>query len=187
MVLPVFLIGHPVLKKVAERIYPDYPGLTELIQNMWDTMYAAHGAGIAAPQIGLPIRLFVIDTIQLLDQKNKEKGLKKVFINAEILEEGGSLWDYEEGCLSIPTIRGDVTRHQKLRLRYQDENFQEFVEYFDEVNARVIQHEYDHIEGKLFVEKLKPLKKRRIQRKLEEIKRGEVECDYKVRAFRQAY
>lgn len=184
MVLPIFLIGQPVLKKIAEPIPADYPDLQQLIQNMWDTMYAAHGAGIAAPQIGLPIRLFVIDTIQLLDKKHKDKGIKKVFINAEILAEEGDLWDYEEGCLSIPTIRGDVSRHQKLRLRYQDEHFQQFEEEFDEVNARVIQHEYDHIEGKLFVEKLKPLKKRRVQRKLDEIRRGEVDCEYKVRPYR---
>lgn len=184
MILPVYLIGHPILKKVAEPITSDYPGLQDIIQNMWDTMYAAHGAGIAAPQVGLPIRLFVIDTIQLLDKKQQNKGFKKVFINAEIIHENGEPWDYEEGCLSIPTIRGDVTRPQKLRLRYQDENFESYEEDFDEVNARVIQHEYDHIEGKLFVEKLKPLKKRRIQRKLEEIKRGEVECDYRIKAYR---
>lgn len=185
MILPIYAYGQPVLKKVADPIGADYPELSELIANMWETMYAADGVGLAAPQIGLAIRLFVIDTEQL-DKKDKEKkdeatGFKKVFINAQMLEETGDLWTYEEGCLSIPRISGDVERMPTIRLRYQDENFEEHEETFTGVNARVIQHEYDHIEGVLFTEHLKPLKKRLIRRKLDNIRLGKIETDYKMR------
>src|SRR5690606_11396539 len=156
------------------------------IDNMWETMYHAEGVGIAAPQVGVPIRLFVIDTLQIEeddekkpDAAEKNKGFKKVFINAQKVEETGNPWTYEEGCLSIPRIRGDVERPQTIRLRYMDENFVEYEETFTGVNARVVQHEYDHIDGILFTEKLKPLKKRLIQRKLEDIRVGKIKTDYK--------
>jgi len=183
MILPIYAYGQPVLKKVAEPITPDHPLLAEFIADMWETMYAAEGVGLAAPQVGQAIRLFVIDTVQLEkpEKKEQEPGLKKVFINAQLVEESGDLWTYEEGCLSIPRISGDVERLPTIRLRYQDENFEQFEESFTGVNARVIQHEYDHIEGVLFTERLKPLKKRLIRRKLENIRLGNIETDYKMR------
>jgi peptide deformylase len=184
MILPVFAFGQPVLKKRATDINEDYDGLENLISNMWETMYAAHGVGIAAPQIGVSIRLFVIDSIQIMEEEKKAEGIKKVFINAKIIEETGELWSYEEGCLSIPNIRGDVERQQKVRIQYLDENFEKHDEIYEGINARVIQHEYDHIEGVLFVEKLKPLKKKLIQRKLNDIKTGKATADYKIKFAR---
>ncbi|MBX2891621.1 MAG: peptide deformylase [Saprospiraceae bacterium] len=184
MILPIYAYGQPVLKKVAVPIEADYPDLQELIASMWETMYHADGVGLAAPQIGLGIRLFVVDTLQLDDddeKKAKINGFKKVFINAQKVEEDGTPWTYEEGCLSIPRIRGDVERPEFVRLRYLDEQFVEHEETFTGVNARVVQHEYDHIEGVLFTEKLKPLKKRLIQRKLEDIRVGKIKTDYKMK------
>lgn len=179
MLLPVYGYGQPVLKKKAVDINSDYPGLEKLIADMWETMYHAHGVGLAAPQIGLGIRLFVIDTDQM--EREDVAGFKKVFINAQVMEETGDLWSYEEGCLSIPDIRGDVERHAVVRLRYQDEQFQWHEELFEGINARVIQHEYDHIEGILFTERLKPIRRRLIQRKLETIRQGKVSADYKIK------
>ena len=184
MILPVFAFGQPVLKKRATDINKDYEGLESLINNMWETMYAAHGVGIAAPQIGVSVRLFIIDSIQIMEEEKKAEGIKKVFINAQIIEETGELWSYEEGCLSIPNIRGDVERQQKVRIQYLDENFEKHDEIYEGINARVIQHEYDHIEGVLFVEKLKPLKKKLIQRKLNDIKTGKAKADYKIKFVR---
>ncbi|MBK7807501.1 MAG: peptide deformylase [Saprospiraceae bacterium] len=184
MILPVFAFGQPVLKKRATDINKDYEGLKSLISNMWETMYAAHGVGIAAPQIGVSVRLFIIDSIQIMEEEKKAEGIKKVFINAQIIEETGELWSYEEGCLSIPNIRGDVERQQKVRIQYLDENFEKHDEIYEGINARVIQHEYDHIEGVLFVEKLKPLKKKLIQRKLNDIKTGKATADYKIKFVR---
>jgi peptide deformylase len=183
MILSIFAFGQPVLKKVASSIDQNYPDLNKLISNMWDTMYHAEGVGLAAPQIGLAIRLFVIDTIQLRERGrvDMEDAFKKVFINAQILEETGEHWAYEEGCLSIPGIRGNVERNPTIRIKYLDENFVEHEESFSGMNARVIQHEYDHIEGKLFVEKLAPLKKQLIRGKLENIKKGKIEVDYKMK------
>jgi peptide deformylase len=190
MILPIFAFGQPVLKKIAAPIGPDYPELAALIDNMWETMYHADGVGLAAPQIGQAIRLFVIDTLQInRDKKDKDAkefaqpGFKKVFINAQVLEETGEPWNYEEGCLSIPNIRGDVERPDTLRIRWQDESFETFEDTFTGVNARVIQHEYDHIQGVLFTEKLKPLKKRLIQRRLEDIRMGKVNVDYKMKFY----
>jgi peptide deformylase len=184
MILPVFAFGQPVLKKRATDINKDYEGLESLINNMWETMYAAHGVGIAAPQIGVSVRLFIIDSIQIMEEEKKAEGIKKVFINAQIIEETGEFWSYEEGCLSIPNIRGDVERQQKVRIQYLDENFEKHDEIYEGINARVIQHEYDHIEGVLFVEKLKPLKKKLIQRKLNDIKTGKATADYKIKFVR---
>lgn len=185
MILPIYAYGQPVLKKIALPITPEYPGLAELITNMWETMYHADGVGLAAPQVGLSIRLFVIDTTLIgRDKKETEDtGFKRVFINAEKVEEPGKPWAYEEGCLSIPNIRGDVERPDTIRLRWQDENFEQFEETFTGINARVIQHEYDHTQGILFTELLKPLKKRLIQRKLDDIRVGKVSADYKLRFF----
>jgi peptide deformylase len=182
MILPIYAYGQPVLKKMGAEIGPDYPDLEALIANMWETMYNAHGVGLAAPQIGLPIRLFIVDTLQLKKEGETDVvGIKQVFINAEMLEEAGEPWTYEEGCLSIPEIRGDVERQSQIRLRYLDEQFEAHEAVFSGIEARVIQHEYDHIEGRLFTERLKPIRRRRIQRKLESIKKGEVDVEYRMK------
>ena len=183
MLLPIYAYGQPVLKKVAEDISPDYTNLSKLIENMWETMYEAHGVGLAAPQIGHSIRLFTIDTEQIEreEDENQHVGFKKVFINAHKIEESGEKWSYEEGCLSIPNIRGEVVRKPFLTLRYLDENFVEHTETFDGVNARVIQHEYDHIDGILFTDHLSPVKRTLIRNKLENIRRGKVNADYKMK------
>ncbi|MEE9438916.1 MAG: peptide deformylase [Saprospiraceae bacterium] len=181
MILPVIAYGHPVLKRKGKEIEKQSEALTTLIENMWETMYNAQGVGIAAPQIGKSLRLFVIDTVQVMEEGEEENGFKKVFINAQILEETGDFWSYEEGCLSIPHVRGDVERQAKIKIKYQNENLKEVTEEYDGINARVIQHEYDHIEGVLFTEKLKPLKKRLIKRKLVSIKKGKVTADYSLK------
>lgn len=183
MILPIYGYGYPVLKKKTEPIGPEYPELSQLIENMWETMYEASGVGLAAPQIGLPIRLFVVDTIQTMEEGQEDRGIKKVFINAQKVAEAGDPWAYEEGCLSIPDIRGDVERLPQLRMRYQDENFEEREEVFIGINARVIQHEYDHIDGILFTEHLKPIKKRLIKRKLENIRKGKAKADYRMKFY----
>ena len=185
MILPVYAYGHPVLKKICPAIDKDYPELEKLLSDMWETMYNSEGVGLAAPQIGKAIRLFLIDTEQIKknaeEGENLEEGVKRAFINAEMLEETGEPFAYEEGCLSIPHIRGDVSRQPVIRMRYMDENFVEHEETFTGVTARVIQHEYDHIEGKLFVEYLTPLRRRLIKRKLDAIAAGKISPDYKMR------
>lgn len=181
MILPIFAYGQPVLKKKALPISSDYPQLAQVIENMWETMYHASGVGLAAPQVGLPIRLFVIDSEPMLPKEDKGKGVKKVFINAEIIEQKGELCSYEEGCLSIPDVRGDIERLDTIRLKYQDEQFNWHEDTFSGTTARVIQHEYDHIEGILFVDLLKPVKKQLVRRKLENIKRGKAKADYTLR------
>lgn len=181
MIFPVIAYGHPVLKKKAVDVPQDYQDLDILMDNMWNTMYNAQGVGLAAPQIGKSLRIFIIDTLQIDEEGKEAKGLKQVFINAEMLEESGKQWTYEEGCLSIPHIRGDVERLNAITIKYLDADFVEHTQSFEGVNARVIQHEYDHIEGKLFTEKLKPLKKRLIQRKLEAIRKGNVKADYRMK------
>ena len=187
MLLPVTLYGDPVLKRKADEIAADYPNLKDMIKNMFQTMYAASGVGIAAPQVGVSIRVFVVDTMQL-DEKRKSSpntGIKKAFINATILEETGEEWKYEEGCLSIPGIRKDVYRNAQVKIKYFDEEFNEIIETYDGINARVIQHEYDHIEGILFTDKLKPLKRKLLIPKLNKIARGEVDVDYRVKAYKK--
>jgi peptide deformylase len=184
MILPIFAYGQPVLKKVALPIDHNYENLSELINNMWETMYASKGVGLAAPQIGLSIRLFVMDSIQIMDEERESEGAKKIFINARIIEETGDLWTYEEGCLSIPDLNGDVERQSKVRIQYVDENFVAHDEIYEGINARIIQHEYDHLEGILFVEKLKPLKRKLIQRKLNDIKAGKIKANYKLKYVR---
>ena len=183
MVLPVYGYGHPVLRKEAENIGPDYPGLKELIENMWDTLYAAKGVGLAAPQVGRPIRLFMVDTEQLYEEDEMEKGICKVFINAEIISEGGKEWSYEEGCLSIPNVRAKVDRFEQITLQYMDENFELQTETYDDINARVVFHEYDHIDGILFTDLIKPLKKKLIRKKLRKIKEGDIRPDYPMKFF----
>lgn len=183
MKLPIFAYGQPVLRKVADDINKDYPDLKELLENMWDTMYNAHGVGLAAPQIGLPIRLFLVDSAQLDEEDDEQagEGIRKVFINAQIEEEDGEPWSYEEGCLSIPDIRESVERPEWIKIRYLDENFEEHVEEYDGLNARIIQHEYDHIDGVLFLDYLGPLKKRMLKKKLDNISRGRIDVNYKMR------
>ena len=188
MILPVVAYGHPVLRKVCDDITPQHPDLTRLIADMWETMYHSNGVGIAAPQVNKPIRLFVIDTIQVVegfDDEDKleypdEKPYKGVFINATILEESGKEWPYYEGCLSIPHVREDIFRQPDIKVHFFDEHFQEHELEFTGITARVIQHEYDHIEGKLFIDHLPPLKKRLIKKKLEDISAGKVKVDYKM-------
>lgn len=188
MILPIIAYGDPVLRKVAERIDVDYPKLTELISNMWDTMYNASGVGLAAPQIGLPVRLFMVDTTPFADDdelsKEEQKQLesfKQVFINAEIIEETGEEWPFNEGCLSIPDVREDVSRKDTVQMTYLDENFKEHSKTFDGLLARVIQHEYDHIEGVLFTDKLSALKKRMLKGKLTNISKGNIDVDYRMK------
>jgi len=188
MILPIVAYGHPVLRKVADDITPDYPELKKLIADMWETMYHSNGVGVAAPQINKPIRLFVIDTIQIVegfddhDRKEypNEKAIKQVFINARKIEEHGTPWAYNEGCLSIPKVREDVSRPEYVRLRYLDENFKEQEAEFSGITARVILHEYDHIDGKLFIDYLPPIKKRLIKKKLDDITNGKVRTDYRM-------
>ena len=188
MILPIVAYGDAVLKKEAKEIDKDYPKLNELIEKMYETMYGAHGVGLAAPQIGLPIRLFLVDTEPFSDdedlsEKDREqmKNFKKTFINAQILEEEGDEWAFNEGCLSIPDVREDVFRKPKIKIQYQDENFDTHVEEYDGLIARVIQHEYDHIEGVLFTDKLSSFKKRLIKGKLTNISKGKIRIDYKMR------
>jgi peptide deformylase len=181
MILPIYAYGQPVLKKVGVDITPDYDGLEQLIADMWETMENANGVGLAAPQIGRSIRLFVVDSGPMLEEGQEHLGIRKVFINAEILEETGDDCSYSEGCLSIPDISGDVERPETITVRWQDEDFVEYTETYSGMNARVIQHEYDHIEGILFTELLKPLKKRMVKRKLEKIKKGEISHKYRMK------
>lgn len=181
MILPIVGYGVPVLRKKAEPIAPDYPELQALINNMFETMYNASGVGLAAPQVGLSIRLFVIDAEPFADEEPELEGFKRVFINAQMLEESGEPFKFNEGCLSIPGIREDVQRKSQIRIRYQDENFNEKEEVFSGLAARVIQHEYDHIEGILFIDHVGPLRKKMIQSRLDKIMRGEVSVDYRIR------
>jgi peptide deformylase len=180
MILPIYAYGHPVLKKETDDITKDYPNLKGLIADMFETMYHTDGVGLAAPQVGLSIRLFIVDTKQMQEDGEEHLGVRKAFINATILEEEGEEWTYEEGCLSIPKITGDVDRKPRILIEYFDENFELHEEWFEDINARVIQHEYDHVDGILFLEHLKPLKKRMLKRKLESLRRGETEAEYKM-------
>ncbi|CAL2077090.1 peptide deformylase [Tenacibaculum sp. 190524A05c] len=188
MILPIVAYGDPVLRKVGKEIDKDYPNLTELIANMKETMYNASGVGLAAPQIGKDIRLFVIDASpfaadeDLSDEDRKVlEGFNRVFINAKIVEEEGEEWVFNEGCLSIPDVREDVWRKPTVSIEYHDENFEKKTEVLSGLAARVFQHEYDHIEGVLFTDKLSSLKKRLIKKKLENISKGKIRSDYRMR------
>ncbi|MDC6390293.1 peptide deformylase [Maribacter sp. PR1] len=188
MTFPIIAYGDPVLRKVAAEINKDYPDLKSLISNMWETMYNASGVGLAAPQIGLPIRIFIVDTTPFSDDEDLSEeeqkqldGFKQVFINATIEEESGEEWPFNEGCLSIPDIREDVNRKDTIRITYFDEDFNKQVKTFDGLLARVIQHEYDHIEGILFTDKLSTLKKRLLKGRLSNISKGKINVDYRMR------
>ncbi len=188
MILPIVAYGDPVLRKMGKEIDQDYPNLKELIANMKETMYNASGVGLAAPQIGKAIRLFVIDASPFAEDDNLEeeekttlKNFVRVYINPKILNEEGEEWTFNEGCLSIPDVREDVTRKSKVTLAYQDEDFTTQTEVLDGLAARVFQHEYDHIEGVLFTDKVSSLKKRLIKRKLENISKGKIRADYRMR------
>ena len=188
MILPIIAYGDAILRKKSEDIPNDYPNLDELITNMYETMYGAFGVGLAAPQIGLAIRMFLVDTSPFaedddftLEEQEVLKNFKRTFINAKILEETGDEWAFNEGCLSIPDVREDVFRKPKITIQYQDENFVTNTENFDGLIARVIQHEYDHIEGILFTDKLSALKKRLIKGRLSNISKGKVDVDYRMR------
>lgn len=188
MILPIIAYGDPVLRKMGVDIDKEYPNLNELIENMKETMINARGVGLAAPQIGEAIRLFIVDTSPFgededLNEKEAEylSNFKKVFINAKILKEEGAEWAFNEGCLSIPSITEDVFRQEKITIEYFDENFEKHIEVIDGMAARVIQHEYDHIEGVLFIDKIASLTKRLIKKKLENISKGLVSTDYKMK------
>lgn len=174
------MYGDPVLRKKAAEIKPK-TDILELVNDMYETMHAAHGIGLAAPQIGKSIRLFVVDGTTIEDEPELAD-FKKAFVNPVILEENGEPWPFEEGCLSIPNIRENIVRQEKVRIRYFDENWNRFEEEYTGMKARVIQHEYDHIEGKLFIDYLTPLKKRMLKGKLNDISRGEVETEYRILA-----
>jgi peptide deformylase len=188
MILPIVAYGATVLRKVAGDINNDYPQLDKFLEDMWETMYYSNGVGLAAPQVNKDIRVFVIDTEQIFenledDEKGKypdAPGVKKVFINPHVQELEGEEWAYNEGCLSIPKIREDIMRPETIVLEYLDENFQPHTETFNGITARVIQHEYDHLEGKLFIDYLKPLKRKMLQGKLADISKGKVKVDYKM-------
>ena len=188
MILPIVAYGDPVLKKKAVEIDKDYPKLEALIANMYETMYGASGVGLAAPQIGLAIRIFLLDASPFAededlseDEKAQLKDFKKTFINPVILEEEGDEWVFNEGCLSIPDVREDVFRQSKIKIQYQDEDFNTNVEEYDGLIARIIQHEYDHIEGVLFTDKLSSFKKRLLKGKLQNISKGKIRVDYRMR------
>ena len=188
MILPIVAYGHPVLRKVATDITPEYPQLDKFIEDMWETMYASSGVGLAAPQVNKDIRFFLVDTVQMYNNMEDEEkaeypgdiGLKAVFINAHIAELGGDEWPYNEGCLSIPKIREDIFRQEIVTLNYCDEQFVQHTKTFTGITARVILHEYDHIEGKLFIDHLSPLKRKLMKGKLNDISKGKVNVDYKM-------
>ncbi len=188
MILSIVAYGDPVLKKKGIDITKDYPNLDTLLENMYETMYNAFGVGLAAPQIGLPIRLFLVDTSPFSEdealtekEQNTLKNFKRTFINAKIIKEEGDEWAFNEGCLSIPDVREDVFRQPKITVEYVDENFKPHTEVFEGLIARVIQHEYDHIEGILFTDKLSSLKKRLIKGRLVNISKGKINVDYRMR------
>jgi peptide deformylase len=190
MILPIVAYGNPILRKVAHDIDEQYPNLKKLIEDMWETMYASNGVGLAAPQINKDIRLFIVDSAQIfanMDEKDKEEenypdepGIKQVFINAHIVEEAGDDWAYNEGCLSIPKIREDIYRAEEVTIEYQDENFVKHSRTFNGITARIILHEYDHIDGKLFIDYISPLKRKLLKRKLDDIMKGNIKVDYKM-------
>jgi peptide deformylase len=188
MILPIVAYGTPILRQVSKDISPDYPDLSKLIEDMWETMYSSNGVGLAAPQINRDIRLFVVDSRQIfenLEEDEKDKypdgpGVKQVFINAHIIALNGEEWAYNEGCLSIPKIREDVLRSEEVTIEFEDELFGLHTATFNGISARIILHEYDHIEGKLFIDYLKPLKRKLLKGKLDDITKGKISVDYKM-------
>ncbi len=184
MILPIYTYGQPVLRKVAEDIAPDYPNLKELVANMFETMRNAEGVGLAAPQIGLPIRVVTIDLDVLSEDLPEYKGFSKAFINAHILEKEGEEVSIEEGCLSLPGIHENVKRMNRIHVKYLDENFEEYDEWVEGYLARVMQHEFDHLDGKMFIDHLSPLRKQMIKGKLNALLKGKAHCAYKVKTIR---
>ncbi|MSQ78704.1 MAG: peptide deformylase [Flavobacteriaceae bacterium] len=185
MILPIIAYGDSILRNVSKEIDRMFPNLDEFIANMYETMYATNGVGIAAPQLGIPARLFVIDSREMYNKDGIEgQGLKQIFINPEIINETGQNWEYEEGCLSIPGIRENVRRRPTIKVRFTNENWEDQTTEFDGYTARVIQHENDHLDGVLFIDKISPLKKQLIRGKLMEIQRGWVKVDYRMRFAR---
>ncbi len=188
MILPIIAYGDPVLRKLGKSIDKDYPALESLLENMFETMYGAKGIGLAAPQIGLPIRIFIVDATPFkddeeleLEERNFLSTFKQVFINAQIIDETGDEWVFNEGCLSIPDVREDVFRNETVKIEYLDEKFEKHTKEFSGIAARIIQHEYDHIQGILFTDKLSSLKKRLIKGKLANISKGKIRIDYRMR------
>jgi peptide deformylase len=190
MILPIVAYGHPVLRKQAHDIDEHYPNLDKLLEDMWETMYASNGVGLAAPQINKDIRIFVMDSAQIftnMDAEDREEenypdapGIKQAFINAHVIEEAGEDWPYNEGCLSIPKIREDIYRAEEVTIEYLDEQFKKHTRTFNGITARIILHEYDHIEGKLFIDYLSTLKRKLLKRKLDDISKGNVSVDYRM-------
>ena len=188
MILPIYVFGWPLLRKKSEDITSDYPGLQQLIANMFETMYQAEGCGLAAPQIGLNIRLFVIDGAPMADEKKPDdmlRSFKKVLINPVLIERTGPEQADEEGCLTFPKIRETVKRPSKVKVEYLDENFQPHSEEYEGMAARIIQHEYDHIEGVFFIDRISPLRRKLITAKLNAIAKGKVECSYKNKVYKK--
>ena len=188
MILPIVAYGDPVLRKLGKSIDKDYPALESLLENMFETMYGAKGIGLAAPQIGLPIRIFIVDATPFkddeeleLEERNFLSTFKQVFINPQIIDETGDEWVFNEGCLSIPDVREDVFRNETVKIEYLDEKFEKHTQEFSGIAARIIQHEYDHIQGILFTDKLSSLKKRLIKGKLANISKGKIRIDYRMR------
>lgn len=181
MVLPIVAYGDPVLRRIGVEITKDYPNLDKLLADMFETMERSKGVGLAAPQINKAIRLFVIDSTRMYDEGEKNEGIREVFINAKMIEELGKEWPYEEGCLSIPGIRDEVSRQEKIRIQYYDQHFKKHEKDFTGLTARVIQHEYDHIEGKLFIDHLKPLRRSLLKGRLDKISKGKVDVEYKMK------
>ena len=181
MILPIVSYGDPILKKGTQDIGKNYPNLKEFIENMFETMYAAPGVGLAAPQVGLSIRLFVVDSTGYSNDNPELNGFKKAFINAKIIEEEGDEWLFNEGCLSFPTLREDILRKPKIHIQYADENFELHDEWYDGIKARIIQHEYDHTDGIVFVDRMSNLKKQLIKGKLNDIMTGNVDVAYKMK------
>ena len=188
MILPILAYGNPVLKKKAKNISNDFINLNEFIENMWETMNNANGVGLAAPQVGLSFRIFIVDTSPFADSESMNKdefelvsSFKKVFINPVIINETGNKWDFNEGCLSIPEVRADVKRPETILIKYFDEEFNQHQHYFNGIIARVVQHEYDHIEGVLFTDKISPLKRKLLKGKLIDVSKGKIKTDYKMK------
>jgi peptide deformylase len=188
MILPIVAYGSPILRKVAEDITPDYEGLQKLLDDMWETMYNSNGVGLAAPQINKSVRIFVMDSIQIFendedgdtDDYPDKPGYRGVFINPHIIELNGTPWAYNEGCLSIPKVREDVMRNESVTLSFVDEKFLPYTKTFNGITARIILHEYDHLEGKLFIDHIKPLKRTLLKRKLDDITKGKIRVDYRM-------
>ena len=181
MYLQIVAYGDPILRKKAVEIDKTYPDLAKLIEDMYETMEKSKGVGLAAPQVNKSIRLFVIDSTKMYEEEDEKNGVKEVFINAQMIEEVGEEWKYEEGCLSIPNIREDVFRKPKIKIKYLDANFKKQERTYDGLTGRVIQHEYDHIEGKLFIDLIKPLRRSLLKGRLDKITKGDVDVSYKMK------